>query len=67
MSSGFAYKQDLPPKGGYAPIRYKRNLPIRGPAGWITLSLIGAVSVWAWTGKIQTRLEEQYVDPLSYA
>ncbi|WFD19582.1 Vacuolar protein sorting-associated protein 41 [Malassezia caprae] len=27
MSEGITYKQDLPPQGGYAPIRYKRNLP----------------------------------------
>ena len=27
-------RQDLPPTGGFAPIRYKRNLPKRGPPGF---------------------------------
>ncbi|CAH7675371.1 GRIM-19 [Phakopsora pachyrhizi] len=34
------YKQDLPPTGGYAPIKFKRNLPVKGPSGAV---LIGAV------------------------
>ncbi|PWN94244.1 hypothetical protein FA10DRAFT_274252 [Acaromyces ingoldii] len=31
---------DLPPQGGYEPIRYKRNLPTRGPGG---LAIFGGV------------------------
>ena len=29
--------QDMPPKGGYNPVQYKRNLPVRGfrPAAYI--------------------------------
>lgn len=34
------FSQDLPPQGGYEPIRYKRNLPARGPGG---LVVFGAV------------------------
>ena len=29
--------QDMPPQGGYAPVQYKRNLPVRGfrPAAYV--------------------------------
>lgn len=27
------YKQELPPVGGYEPIKFKRNLPVKGPSG----------------------------------
>ena len=36
-----AYKQELPPKGGYPPIEYARNLPKRGASGAVML-LAGA-------------------------
>ncbi|PWN41249.1 GRIM-19 [Ceraceosorus guamensis] len=39
-SGGVPYSQDLPPAGGYEPIRYKRNLPARGPGG---IAIFGAV------------------------
>ncbi|KAK0521100.1 hypothetical protein OC835_006991 [Tilletia horrida] len=31
---------DLPPQGGFQPVRYKRNLPTRGPGG---LAIFGGV------------------------
>lgn len=30
--------QDLPPKGGFGPIAYKRHLPKRGPPGWLLIT-----------------------------
>ncbi|KAA1065212.1 hypothetical protein PGT21_032621 [Puccinia graminis f. sp. tritici] len=36
------YKQELPPVGGYEPVKFKRNLPIRGPSGSL---IIGGVFV----------------------
>ncbi|AYO44254.1 NADH dehydrogenase [ubiquinone] 1 alpha subcomplex subunit 13 [Malassezia restricta CBS 7877] len=43
------YKQDLPPQGGYAPIRYKRNLPARGPSGvMLMLSAVGITAFGFW-------------------
>lgn len=39
-------KQDLPPKGGYPPIEYARNLPKRGPSGLVMF--IGGAVVMAY-------------------
>ncbi|XP_037537633.1 NADH dehydrogenase [ubiquinone] 1 alpha subcomplex subunit 13 [Nematolebias whitei] len=42
-------KQDMPPKGGYAPFDYKRNLPTRGISGSILVSIIlGITAVGYW-------------------
>lgn len=30
-------KQELPRKGGYAPIEFARNLPRRGPSGYVAI------------------------------
>ncbi|KAK0546909.1 hypothetical protein OC846_002907 [Tilletia horrida] len=40
MSGSIPYSQDLPPQGGFQPVRYKRNLPTRGPGG---LAIFGGV------------------------
>ncbi|WFD34436.1 hypothetical protein MCUN1_001277 [Malassezia cuniculi] len=40
--------RDLPPKGGYAPIRYKRNLPAKGPSGFTLLAGIVAMSAFGF-------------------
>ncbi|WFD30402.1 hypothetical protein MSPP1_001421 [Malassezia sp. CBS 17886] len=48
MSSGVTYKQDLPPKGGFAPIRYKRNLPARGPSGTVLLAGVLGISIFGF-------------------
>jgi len=37
-------RQDLPPAGGYEPIRYKRHLPARGPPGYVFF-LAGAAAI----------------------
>lgn len=38
----------MPPKGGYESIKYKRNLPIRGPAGWVVFAGVGAVCAFGF-------------------
>ncbi|KAE8225189.1 hypothetical protein CF319_g2033 [Tilletia indica] len=40
MSGSIPYSQDLPPQGGYQPVRYKRNLPTRGPGG---IAIFGSI------------------------
>ncbi|XP_006456821.1 GRIM19 NADH ubiquinone oxidoreductase [Agaricus bisporus var. bisporus H97] len=35
------YRQDMPPSGGFEAIKYKRNLPFRGPGG---LAILGGVT-----------------------
>ena len=37
------YRQDLPPKGGYAGIRWEKNLPTRGISGVAMFLLCGGV------------------------
>ena len=39
-------KQELPPRGGYPPIQYARNLPKRGPSGLVLF--IGGAAVMAY-------------------
>ncbi|EST06111.2 GRIM-19 [Kalmanozyma brasiliensis GHG001] len=40
MSGAVPFRQDLPPSGGYQPIRYKRNLPGKNLSG---LTIFGSV------------------------
>ncbi|GAA5921607.1 hypothetical protein JCM21900_004410 [Sporobolomyces salmonicolor] len=42
------YKQDLPPAGGFNPIKYKRNLPTKGPSGAIVFSAVTAVCAFGF-------------------
>jgi len=39
-------KQEMPPKGGYPPIEYARNIPKRGPSG--VALFIGGAAVMAF-------------------
>lgn len=37
--------QDMPPKGGYEPVQYKRNLPVRGfRPGWYIAAMVGIMT-----------------------
>ncbi|KAJ7167518.1 B16.6 subunit of GRIM-19, NADH:ubiquinone oxidoreductase [Mycena filopes] len=36
------YRQDLPPAGGFEAIKYKRNLPLRGPGALVILAGVTA-------------------------
>ncbi|KAG8666840.1 hypothetical protein FPOAC2_11973 [Fusarium poae] len=40
--------QDMPPRGGYEPVQYKRNLPARGFRPGILLLGMGAVMGYGW-------------------
>lgn len=40
--------QDLPPKGGYDFIRYRRNLPKRGPSGAILFGGLLAMTCFGY-------------------
>lgn len=35
--------QDLPPKEGFTPLNYKRNLPAKGPSGAVILTAVTGV------------------------
>ncbi|KAM0460061.1 hypothetical protein ACHAO4_002191 [Trichoderma viride] len=40
--------QDMPPRGGYEPVQYKRNLPAKGFRPGILLLGMGAVMGYGW-------------------
>ncbi|KAG5917927.1 hypothetical protein E4U60_001317 [Claviceps pazoutovae] len=40
--------QDMPPKAGYGPVQYKRNLPISGIRPGTILLGVGAVMAYGW-------------------
>ncbi|RHZ76495.1 hypothetical protein Glove_197g46 [Diversispora epigaea] len=40
--------QDLPRPGGFPSIRYKRNLPKRGPSGVVLLTAVAAISAYGF-------------------
>ncbi|KAJ6515558.1 GRIM-19 [Mycena sanguinolenta] len=37
------YRQDLPPAGGFETVKYKRNLPLRGPGALVILGGVTAL------------------------
>ncbi|UZJ51681.1 hypothetical protein CBS101457_001001 [Exobasidium rhododendri] len=57
--SGVEFKQDLPPSGGYEPIRYKRNLPARGPGGLVVFSGVLAICAYGFYRVGQGNLERR--------
>ncbi|KAI4200535.1 MAG: hypothetical protein LQ348_001748 [Seirophora lacunosa] len=38
--------QDLPPTGGYEPVQYKRNIPVRGFRPSYYLAAVGLIMTW---------------------
>ena len=43
LTANSAALRDMPPPGGFQQIRYKRNLPFRGPSGAVILAGVTAV------------------------
>ncbi|CAO1634746.1 unnamed protein product [Sympodiomycopsis kandeliae] len=59
MSSGIHYNQDLPPKGGYEPIRYRRNIPTKGPSGVAILGGVFAICAYGFWKVGQGNVEKR--------
>ena len=57
--SGVQFNQDLPPPGGYEPIRYKRNLPARGPGGLAIFGGVIAICTYGFWRLGQGNLEQR--------
>ncbi|KAI8413017.1 hypothetical protein NW760_000169 [Fusarium oxysporum] len=53
--------QDMPPRGGYEPVQYKRNLPAKGFRPGILLLGMGAVMGYGWYKLIGGMREAKYV------
>ncbi|XP_077868826.1 NADH dehydrogenase [ubiquinone] 1 alpha subcomplex subunit 13-like [Saccoglossus kowalevskii] len=59
--SSVPYKQDMPPKGGYGPIAYKRHIPNRGVSGYMMfLGCAGAMTIGmiglAYSNRLRSKL-----------
>jgi NADH dehydrogenase (ubiquinone) 1 alpha subcomplex subunit 13 len=42
------YRQDMPPAGGFQPIKYQRNLPFRGPGAMAILAGVTTISAYGF-------------------
>lgn len=51
----------MPPQGGFEPIKYKRNLPVRGPSGVMILTAVTAVCAYGFYRVGKGNLEKRYV------
>ena len=54
-------KRDMPPPGGYETIKYKRNLPTRGPGGAVVFGVVGAICAYGFWRVGQGNLERRWV------
>ncbi|KAF8663507.1 hypothetical protein AX16_001073 [Volvariella volvacea WC 439] len=42
------YRQDMPPPGGFEAVKYKRNLPFRGPSSLVILGGVTAICTYGF-------------------
>mmetsp|Transcript_5810 Transcript_5810/g.14882 ORF Transcript_5810/g.14882 Transcript_5810/m.14882 type:complete len:145 (-) Transcript_5810:219-653(-) len=52
-SSSPAYIQDGPPPGGYPEVKYKKNIPPKGPSNLVLIGSVSAVVAYGWYFTIQ--------------
>lgn len=57
--------RDMPPAGGYESVRYKRNLPVRGPSGVMIFAGVMAISAFGFWRYGQGNIEKKQVDSSS--
>ena len=58
------YRQDLAPKGGYAGIRWEKNLPTRGISGVAMFLLCGGVMSVGFTFLIRHQRKRRFTNDL---
>lgn len=54
-------RRDMPPPGGFEAVKYKRNLPFRGPSGLVILGAVTAVCAYGFYRVGKGNLERRYV------
>ena len=52
--------QDLPPPGGFEQIRYRRNLPVRGPGGALVFAGVFGVCAFGFWRMGKGNLEKRW-------
>lgn len=55
--------RDMPPPGGFEAVKYKRNLPFRGPSGLVILGAVTAVCAYGFYRVGKGNIERRYVYP----
>lgn len=51
----------MPPAGGFEAVRYKRNLPLRGPSGLAILGGVTALCAYGFYRVGKGNIEKRYV------
>lgn len=46
--AGPRVEQDGPPPGGYPEVRYKKNIPPKGPSNLVLIGSVGALVAYGW-------------------
>lgn len=57
----FSFDRDMPPAGGFDAVKYKRNLPFRGPGGLVILGSVTAICTYGFYQLGKGNLEKRYV------
>jgi len=53
------YRQDMPPPGGFEAIKYKRNLPLKGPSGLVMFLGVMGITSFGMYRVLQGRAEQR--------
>lgn len=53
--------RDMPPTGGFEAVKFKRNLPFRGPSGAVILAGVTGICVYGFYRLGKGNLERRYV------
>ena len=56
----------MPPEGGFPAIKYKRNLPFRGPSGVVILGAVTAICAFGFYRVAQGNLERRCANMFAY-
>ncbi|KAI0796938.1 B16.6 subunit of GRIM-19, NADH:ubiquinone oxidoreductase [Abortiporus biennis] len=62
MTVTVQYRQDMPPAGGFEAVKYKRNLPFRGPSGLVILGGVTAVCAYGFYRLGKGNLEKRELE-----
>lgn len=54
----------MPPAGGFEAVKYKRNLPFRGPGGLVILGGVTAICAYGFYRVGKGNLEKRYVNTI---
>lgn len=54
-------RRDMPPAGGFESIKYKRNLPLRGPGAYVILGGVTAICAYGFYRLGMGNLERRWV------